>query len=151
MDAISRTIQAPRGVIYRALLDPRAIERWRAPEGMRVTVHAFDAREGGRFRVSLTYDDPSAPGKSGGHTDTYRGHFARLSLDEEVVEVVEFEAADPRLRGPMTVTTTLRDAGDGTEVTIAFEDLPPGVAPADNRVGTEMALGKLAGLLETPG
>jgi uncharacterized protein YndB with AHSA1/START domain len=149
MDVVTRRIEASRAAIYRALLDPRAIEAWRVPEGMRCTVHEFAAQEGGRFRISLSYDDPTQDGKSGGHTDTYHGHFGRLAQDEQVVEVVEFETDDPRLQGAMTVTTTLRDAGDATEVTIAFADLPPGVPPDDNRLGTEMALDKLATLVAT--
>jgi len=28
------------------------------PEGMTSEVHAFDARDGGEFRISLTYDTP---------------------------------------------------------------------------------------------
>jgi uncharacterized protein YndB with AHSA1/START domain len=78
---------------------------------MRGHVHEFEAREGGRFRVSLTYDSPDGTGKSAGHTDTYRGRFLRLVPDERVVEEFEFEAADPALGGTMTMTTTLADTG----------------------------------------
>lgn len=148
MQRVSARIQAPPAVIYHALLDPQAVERWRVPEGMRATVHEFEAVEGGRFRVSLTYDDPAAEGKSGGHTDTYHGHFHRLVPDQEVVEVIEFETDDPRMQSAMTVKTTLTPDDDATTVTMAFENLPSGVAPDDNRLGTEMALGKLAGLVE---
>jgi hypothetical protein len=49
---------------------------------MRSQVHAFEAREGGDFRVSLTYDLPSPSGASQEHTDTYHGHFVRLVPDE---------------------------------------------------------------------
>src|SRR3990167_5036891 len=45
--------------IYRALLDPRAVATWKVPTGMTSHVHAFDAREGGLFRISLTYDEPA--------------------------------------------------------------------------------------------
>lgn len=55
-------IHAPRAAVYRALVDPRAVARWKVPDGMRCKVHAFDAREGGTIRVSLTYDDPTATG-----------------------------------------------------------------------------------------
>jgi hypothetical protein len=75
--------------------------------------------------VSLTYDDPTAEGKSGGHTDTYHGHFQRLVHDREVVEVVEFETDDPRMQGAMSVTTTLTPDGDATRVTMSFETCPP--------------------------
>jgi uncharacterized protein YndB with AHSA1/START domain len=148
MQRVSARIKASPAVIYRALLDPQAVELWRVPEGMHATVHAFEAIEGGHFRVSLTYDDPAAEGKSGGHTDTYHGRFHRLVPAQEIVEVIEFETDDPRMQGAMTVSTTLTPNGDATMVTMAFENLPAGVAPDDNRLGTEMALGKLARLVE---
>lgn len=140
-------IKAPRAAVYRALLDPAAIAQWRVPDGMSSDVHSFEAREGGSFRVSLTYDGKGA-GKSGAHTDTYHGHFARLVADELVVEVLEFETTDPALQGTMTMTTTLTDAADGTDVVITHEGLPAGVSPADNDLGTRMALTNLARLVE---
>ena len=48
------------------------------PAGMTSHVHTFDAREGGRFRISLTYDDERRAGKTGAHTDTYHGRFVKL-------------------------------------------------------------------------
>ncbi|HWF73053.1 MAG TPA: SRPBCC family protein [Solirubrobacteraceae bacterium] len=148
---IARLLRAPRAAVYRALLDPDAIAAWRVPEGMTSVVHEFEAREGGSFRVSLSYDDPAAEGKTAGRTDTYHGHFAKLVPGEQVVEVIEFETDDPRLGGEMTMTTTLADAGGGTEVEVVHEGLPPGVSLADNETGTRMALDHLAALLETAG
>jgi hypothetical protein len=49
-------------------------------------VHEFEAREGGSFRISLSYQDPGRTGKSAAHTDTYHGHFAKLVPNEQVVE-----------------------------------------------------------------
>ena len=140
-------IKASRAAVYRALLDPAAVARWRVPEGMSSVVHSFEAREGGTFRVSLTYAGAGV-GKSAAHTDTYHGHFARLVPDEQVVEVIEFETDDPALQGPMTMTTTLTDAAGGTDVAIAHEGLPAGVSPADNELGTRMSLANLARLVE---
>jgi uncharacterized protein YndB with AHSA1/START domain len=116
---------------------------------MTSVVHEFDAREGGSFRISLTYDAPTMTGKSAAHTDTYHGHFARLVPNEEVVEVLEFETADPKLRGEMTMTTTLVDADGGTDVIVAHERIPTGVSAADNEMGTRMALDNLAALVES--
>jgi hypothetical protein len=53
---IRRHLNAPRATVYCALLDPQAIAKWKVPEGMTCHVHEFDAREGGSFRISLTYD-----------------------------------------------------------------------------------------------
>lgn len=147
---VSRHVRAPREAVYRVLVDADAIARWRVPEGMSCRVHEFDPREGGRFRISLTYDAPGPTGKTTARTDTYRGHFARLVPDEQVVEVLEFEAADPALRGAMTITTTLADADGGTEVRMAHDGVPDAVPAADNETGARMALDHLAALVEGP-
>ncbi|CAM5636765.1 SRPBCC domain-containing protein [Streptomyces hirsutus] len=142
---VSGRVNAPRPAVYRALVSADAIARWRVPPGMRGEVHEFEAREGGRFRVSLTYDAPDAVGKSAAHTDTYHGSFARLVPDEMVVEVLEFEAEDPALRGTMTMTTTLTDAdGGGTDILVVHEGVPDAVPAADNEAGVRWALTHLA-------
>jgi uncharacterized protein YndB with AHSA1/START domain len=111
-------------------------------------VHAFDGREGGWFRVSLNYDEPTATGKTTAHTDTYHGHFVKLVPDEQVVEMVEFETTDPALRGEMTITITLADTDGGTDIVAVHEGLPRGVPTADNEAGWREALAKLAALVE---
>jgi len=141
-------VRAPRSAVYRALLDADAVAKWRVPAGMSSQVHEFDAREGGSFRVSLTYDAPDASGKSAPHTDTYHGHFVKLVPDEQVIEVLEFETADPAFHGTMTITTTLTDANGGTDILAVHEGIPDDVPAADNEVGTRMALENLARLVE---
>lgn len=120
------------------------------PDSMTSHVHSFEAREGGVFRVSLTYDAPTTAGKTTAQTDTYHGRFVRLVPDTEVVQVIEFETDDPALRGEMTITFTLADADDGggTNLTGVHENLPPGVSAADNELGWIMSLDKLAKLAE---
>jgi uncharacterized protein YndB with AHSA1/START domain len=145
---VSYHVNAPRPAVYQALLDPDAIAQWRVPEGMTSHVHEFEARAGGSFRISLTYDAPDRTGKSASHTDTYHGHFAKLVPDEQVVEVFEFETEDPALGGTMTMTTTLADADGGTDVLVVHEGVPDSVPPADNETGTRMALANLTRLVE---
>jgi len=145
---IRRHVNAPRADVYRALLDARAVAEWMVPSGMTSRVHAFDAHEGGRFRISLTYDDPTATGKTAAHTDTYRGRFVKLVPDEQVVEALEFETGDAAMRGEMMVTITLTDADGGTDVHAVHDNLPPGLSPADNETGWRMALDKLATFVE---
>jgi uncharacterized protein YndB with AHSA1/START domain len=145
---IRHHIDAPRAMVYRALLDPRAIAKWKVPDGMTCQVHEFDAREGGAIRVSLTYDAPTGTGKTTAHTDTYHGRFAKLVPNEEVVEIDEFETTDPTLRGEMTITITLTDADGGTDLLAVHDGLPRGLSEADNEIGWRMALSKLAALVE---
>lgn len=146
-----RFIKAPRAAVYAALLDPAAVARWKVPAGMTCDVHEFDAREGGALRISLTYDSPDRAGKTAGRTDTYHGRFVKLVPDELVVEADEFETSDPAMRGEMTITIRLSDAEDGTELVAVHDGLPSGVAPADNEVGWQEALARLAAHVEAPG
>jgi uncharacterized protein YndB with AHSA1/START domain len=145
---ISRHVSAPRAIVYRALLDARAVATWMVPTGMTSHVHVFDAREGGSFRISLTYDAPTGIGKTTAHTDTFHGRFVELVTNERVVEVVEFETPDPTLRGEMTITIALDDADGGTDVFAVHDGLPPGLSTADNEAGWRSSLAKLAALVE---
>jgi uncharacterized protein YndB with AHSA1/START domain len=141
-------INAPRSSVYRALLDPRAVAKLKVPDGMTCRLHAFDAREGGSFRISLAYNEPCGRGKTNAHTDTYHGRFVKLVPNEEVIEVDDFETDDSVLRGKMTITITLSDMRGGTDFVAVHDGLPRGVSPADNEIGWRMALAKLAMLVE---
>jgi hypothetical protein len=75
----------------------------------------------------------------------------KLVRDRQLVEVVEFETADPALRGEMTITFTLADADGGTEIVAVHDDLPPGLSPADNEAGWRSSLARLAAFVEGAG
>jgi uncharacterized protein YndB with AHSA1/START domain len=111
-------------------------------------MHKFDPREGGRFRVSLTYDEPTKAGKTTGCSDIYHGRLIKLVPNEQVIEADEFETEEPALRGEMTVTITLTDADGGTDVFAVHDGLPPGLSAADNEAGWQEALAKLGALVE---
>lgn len=141
-------MNAPREEVYRALLDPSAVAGWMVPQGMVSQVHTFEPREGGGIRISLTYEAPSGTGKTTSQTDTYHGRFVKLVPNEQVVEVVEFETGNPAMQGEMTITFNLVDADGGTEIRAIHEGVPSGVTDADNELGWQMSLGKLAALVE---
>jgi uncharacterized protein YndB with AHSA1/START domain len=145
---LTHVIHAPRSAVYRAILDPAAVQQWMVPDGMTSEVHTFEPTEGGAVRISLTYDDASRTGKSVENTDTYHGRFLRLVPDTEVVQAVEFETDDPAMQGTMTITYRLREVDGGTEVEGIHEDLPRGISPADNELGWRISIAKLAALVE---
>src|SRR5262245_38913593 len=106
------------------------------PLGMTSEVHTFEPREGGAFRISLTYDAPTGTGKTSPHTDTYHGRFVKLVPDELVVQAIEFETEDPAMMGEMTVTMSLADSDTGgTELVAVHDHLPSGLSPTDNELG----------------
>jgi uncharacterized protein YndB with AHSA1/START domain len=141
-------VNAPRSAVYHALIDAESVATWMVPIGMTSRIHLFEPHEGGRFRISLTYDSDERPGKTSGSTDTYHGRFVKLVPDEQVVQLIEFESDDPMMQGEMTVSFTLSDFAGGTKVVAAHDNVPPGVSPADNETGWRMALEKLAKLVE---
>jgi uncharacterized protein YndB with AHSA1/START domain len=147
---VSKIIKAPRKTVYQACLDPDALASWRVPDNMKGHVHVFDAREGGTYRISLTYQDPkhSPGGKTSEDTDTSQGRFVELVPYEKIVEVVKFESRDPRFAGEMKITTRFTDTDEGTEVTVLCQDIPAGIPPEDNEMGTKQSLQKLAALVE---
>lgn len=148
---VTRHLNAPPTRVYQALVDAEAVARWKVPAGMTCRVHEFDGRVGGTYRISLTYDAPDRMGKSTAHTDTYHGRFEKLVPGELVVEVDEFETADPDLLGEMTITVSLSGADGGTDLVAVHDGLPPGVSAADNETGWTEALARLAALVEGDG
>jgi uncharacterized protein YndB with AHSA1/START domain len=145
---ITRRFSAPAAVVYRALLDVDCVKRWKFPAGMSIHVHEFEPREGGRFRVSLTYHDSSAAGKTVNNTDTYCGHFEQLVAARQVVEVLEFETANPSFAGQMRITYALTEQDGHACLVATHENVPAGVPLEDNELGWSMALERLAALVE---
>jgi hypothetical protein len=54
-DSAARVIRASPEVIYQAFLDTEAVVSWLPPNGMKGRIDAFEPREGGIFRMTLTY------------------------------------------------------------------------------------------------
>jgi len=146
---LAQYVNASREDVYRALVNASAVAKWMVPDGMTSHIHIFEPREGGKFRISLTYDEPNGTGKTTAHTDTYHGYFVSLVPNNKVIEVVEFETDNPDIRGEMTITFSLSDMNGGTEVQGMHDNLPPGLSPTDNETGWRMALEKLARLVES--
>jgi uncharacterized protein YndB with AHSA1/START domain len=147
-DSASRIIRATSQKIYQAHLDPKAVAAWRPPHGMRAEIYAFDASEGGSYRMAFVYEDASVRGKTTEHADIFEGTFVELVPNERIVERVEFQSDDPAYSGAMTITTTLTPVARGTEVGIACENVPEGITAADHQVGLASTLANLAAFVE---
>ena len=148
---VSQIIHAPREAVYRAFIEADAVAAWLAPDNMRGEVHIFEPREGGRFRMSLTYLNPEdAPhGKTSDATDTSEGKFVELRPNERIVQVFQFESEQSEFAGEMTITWSLEDADGGTKVTALCEDIPKGIRLEDNETGSQQSLRKLAKYVES--
>lgn len=87
IDTVSRIIKAPPQTVYRAFMDPKELVAWLPPEGMEGRIDEFDAREGGIYRMTLTYIGSDHPiGKSSDNADVAQGEFLELVPGKRIVQ-----------------------------------------------------------------
>ena len=99
---VARDFEADPAAVYRAWIEPAAIERWWAPPGFHTRVVSFGARVGGEWSLAVT--DPERT------VWRLRGRFVALVPDARIVTTDGFE-------GPRE----LRPVGD-TLRTVLFEE-----------------------------
>jgi uncharacterized protein YndB with AHSA1/START domain len=142
----SRVIKARPDEIYAAFLDPAALVEWLPPAEMTGQMHEFDGRVGGGYRMSLFYppDEHTSRGKTSDRKDMVKVRFVELAPPSRIVEAVSFVTIDPAFFGEMTLTATFDEVPGETEVTLVFENLPPGLRAEDNEAGSRLSLEQLA-------
>ena len=142
----SRIIRAGPDELFAAFIDPVALIDWLPPAEMTGKLQEFDARVGGGYRMSLFYppDAQSFRGKTSDREDRVTVRFAELVPPSRMVEAINFVTDDPDFRGEMILTVTFVSVPGGTEVTLEFENLPPGLRPEDNDAGARLSLEQLA-------
>ena len=96
--------------------------------------------------MSLFYPptERSSRGKTAKGEDRVSVRFVELVPPRRIVETVGFHSADPALLGEMTLVATFEPVPGGTNVTMLFENLPPGLRPEDNEAGARLSLEQLA-------
>jgi uncharacterized protein YndB with AHSA1/START domain len=149
IDSASRVIKASPETLYRALLDPTSLVSWLPPRGMKADIEKFEPREGGSYRMVLSYEGAhSARGKSSEHSDVVEGRFVELVPNVRILQRAEFESDDPAFAGPMTMTWSLTPVPAGTEVAVSCENVPDGISKEDHAAGLESSLANLAAFVE---
>jgi len=141
-----RVIRARPEELYRAFLDPAALNDWLPPAEMTGEIHEFDARVGGGYRMSLFYppSERAFRGKTSDREDMVNVRFVELAPPRRIVETVSFVTTDPAFFGEMTITVTFEEVSGGTEVILVCKNLPPGVRAEDNEAGSRLSLQQLA-------
>lgn len=148
IDSVSRFISASPSAVYAAFAEPGAMERWLPPKNMTATMLHFDFKEGGSYRMRLTYKNAGdGPGKTSDNTDEVDVRLIKLLDAQRIEQEVIFESNDPGFSGVMRMTWMLDPAKNGTLVTIRAEDVPRGVRPEDHEAGMNSTLDNLASFL----
>lgn len=131
--------------VWAALTDPACVVRWLPPEGMTLTLDAWDPRPGGHLSLVLRYCDPSgAPGKTTANSDAVSGRFVEAEAPRRLVWVTRFDASGENFEGEMTMVWTLEPEAGGTRIRVEARDVPPGISAEDHAEGLSASLRQLA-------
>lgn len=140
---VSRVIEAPAERIYKAFLDADALAKFSPPAGYTARYDHADGEVGGTYRGTFTSLDKS-------EEHSFGGEYVELVPNERIVQTDEFETDAPEMQSEMTVTITLEEIEDGTEVTVRQEGIPKPIPEEDAATGWGMSLENLARLVEFP-
>jgi uncharacterized protein YndB with AHSA1/START domain len=125
--------------VYRAFIEADALAKWLPPNGFTCTVHQFDAKVGGTFKMSFRNFTTGA-------SHSFGGEYVELVPHERLRYTDKFD--DPNLPGLIQVTVTLKNVSVGTELNIVQEGVPDIIPPEACYLGWQDSLRNLAQLVE---
>ena len=125
--------------VYRAFIEADALVKWLPPNGFACSVHHFEGKVGGTFKMSFR-------NFTTGESHSFGGDFRELVPGELVRYTDKFD--DPNLPGEMEVTVTLKKVLVGTEVNITQAGIPDVIPPEACYLGWQESLINLAKLIE---
>lgn len=136
---LHRVLKAPVSRVFRAFSDPQAKATWLPPFGFICTVHSYDFKVGGSYRMSFT-------NFTNDQKHSWGGTFKTITPEKLLVFTDKFD--DPNMPGEMTVTITFREVMCGTELIIKQEGIPDMIPAEMCYLGWQESLIKLAQLVE---
>jgi len=136
---LHRVLRAPPARVYKAFLDPSALERWLPPSGYTGKIHTMDARVGGGYQMSFTNFGT-------GSRHSFSVSYTELVTDVRIRHTDSFD--DPNLPGEMQVTIQLKSVVCGTELDIVQEGIPSSIPLEFCYLGWQESLEMLARLVE---
>ena len=136
---LHRVLKAKPERVYRAFLDPAAQAKWLPPYGFTCTVHHFEAKVGGTYKMSFT-------NFTSGKSHSFGGKYLELKPNEKIRYDDKFD--DPNLPGTMITTVVLKAVSCGTELNITQEGVPAVIPPEMCYLGWQESLMQLATLVE---
>ncbi len=149
-DRASLLVHVDRMDVFAALTSRDALLTWLPPRGMHGRFERFDMREGGSYRLVLTYDDASeAPGKTSADSDVSEVRISRIVPGERIVQDINFVSDDPAFQGTMQMEWNLRSTDAGTEVEVTARNVPDGIRASDHAEGITSSLTNLSAYLES--
>lgn len=136
---LHRVFVASPEKVYRAFVEVDAIAKWLPPNGFVATVHHFEPKIGGSFKMSFRNFTTT-------ESHSFGGEYVELVPGELVCYTDKFD--DVNLPDEMQVTVTLKKVSVGTEVEITQAGVPDAIPPEDCYLGWQDSLCNLAKLVE---
>jgi uncharacterized protein YndB with AHSA1/START domain len=107
---VSRLIDAPRALVFRAWTQPEHIARWWGPQGYTTIFCDMDIRVGGRYRFGMRSPEGTEHWKV--------GVFREIVEPERIVFTFAWEAPDHTLGHELLTTVTFADHDGQTLLTL---------------------------------
>ncbi|TPK94498.1 MULTISPECIES: SRPBCC family protein [unclassified Mesorhizobium] len=125
--------------VYRAFIEADALAKWLPPNGFTCTVHEFEGKVGGAYKMSFR-------NFTTGDSHSFGGEFVELVPGERLRYTDRFD--DPNLPGQIEVTVTLKKVLVGTEINITQAGIPDAIPAEACYLGWQESLRNLAKLVE---
>jgi uncharacterized protein YndB with AHSA1/START domain len=140
---ITRIIDAPRSLVFKAWTQPEHIARWWGPQGF-TTVHCeMDIRVGGAYRFG---------GRSPQGTEHWkRGVYREIVEPQRIVFTFAWENADGSLGPELLTTITFDEESDRTKLTLRQSGFTTNTARDSHVEGWTSTLERFADYLATLG
>ena len=136
---LHRVLRAPPEKVYRAFLEAEALAKWLPPYGFTCTVHQFEAKVGGGFRMSFR-------NFSTGNGHSFGGEYLELVPNQRIRYTDRFD--DPNLPGTLQVSVVLTPVSCGTELAVVQDGIPEVIPLEMCYLGWQESLLQLATLVE---
>jgi uncharacterized protein YndB with AHSA1/START domain len=136
---LHRVLATKPDKVYRAFIEADAMAKWLPPNGFTCTVHHFEAKVGGTFRMSFR-------NFTTGKSHSFGGKYLELVPGQRLRYTDKFD--DPNLPGEMQVTVTLKAVACGTELNIEQAGIPDLIPVEMCYLGWQDSLRNLAHLVE---
>ena len=125
---MTRTFDAPRGLVFKTITDPKLIPQWWGPSYLTTTVDEMDVRPGGRWRY--VQRDPQ------GNEHAFHGVYHEIKAPESLVMTFEYEGVP----GHVVLQTITLEEVDG-KTRMIDQSVFQSVADRDGMVESGMESG----------
>jgi uncharacterized protein YndB with AHSA1/START domain len=133
---LTRILDAPRALVFRAWTEPEHLARWWGPQGFVTTELAADIRPGGAYRAVMR--------SPAGTVYCRRGVYREIAAPDRLVFTYAWEDAQGEI-GPETLVTVRFEAiGEQTRLTLRQKVFATASACASHREGWTSCLERFA-------